>query len=337
MARPTLAVWKLASCDGCQLTLLDCTDELLALAAEVDIVHFTEATRTDLPGPYDVSLVEGSVTTPRTPSGSARSGSSRGRWSPSGPAPPRAASRRCATSPTSPSSPRRLRQARVCARRWPPPPGSPSTCRSTSSCAAVQSTSASSSSCCPPCWSGRKPQIPAAQRVPGVQAPRQPCVMVAHGTPVPRPGHPGGMRRDLPRLRPRLLRLLRPDARRQHRSLVPQLVTLGMTESAVDRVFSHVQRGRARLPRRGPADRQRLALPTASRQAPRSARLSTASATAGAELGAIADSLRPRPHARSAGQAARPSARARLPLCPGPARVSWPGQRLAASCSISSR
>ena len=63
MTRPTLAVWKFASCDGCQLTLLDCTDELLAIAAEVEIVHFTEATRSDLPGPFDVSLVEGSVTT----------------------------------------------------------------------------------------------------------------------------------------------------------------------------------------------------------------------------------------------------------------------------------
>ena len=63
MPRPKLAVWKLASCDGCQLTLLDCQDELLALAAEVDIVHFTEATSTDEAGPYDVSLVEGSVTT----------------------------------------------------------------------------------------------------------------------------------------------------------------------------------------------------------------------------------------------------------------------------------
>lgn len=62
-ARPTLAVWKLASCDGCQLIVLDLQDELLALADEVDIMHFTEATSTDLPGPYDVSLVEGSVTT----------------------------------------------------------------------------------------------------------------------------------------------------------------------------------------------------------------------------------------------------------------------------------
>ena len=62
--RPRLAVWKFASCDGCQLTLLDCQDELLALAAQVEIAHFTEATKTDVAGPYDVSLVEGSVTTP---------------------------------------------------------------------------------------------------------------------------------------------------------------------------------------------------------------------------------------------------------------------------------
>lgn len=61
--RPKLAVWKLASCGGCQLTLLDCEDELLALAGAVQIAHFTEASSTDIEGPYDVSLVEGSVTT----------------------------------------------------------------------------------------------------------------------------------------------------------------------------------------------------------------------------------------------------------------------------------
>ena len=61
--RPRLAVWKLASCDGCQLTLLDCEDELLAIAGAVDIVHFAEATSRMEPGPYDVSLVEGSIAT----------------------------------------------------------------------------------------------------------------------------------------------------------------------------------------------------------------------------------------------------------------------------------
>ena len=60
---PTLAVWKFASCDGCQLTLLNCEDELLPLAGAVRIAYFPEATRGMLDGPYDVSLVEGSVTT----------------------------------------------------------------------------------------------------------------------------------------------------------------------------------------------------------------------------------------------------------------------------------
>jgi sulfhydrogenase subunit delta len=64
-SKPKLAVWKLASCDGCQLTLLDCEDELLALAGAVEIAHFTEASSAEIEGPYDVSLVEGSVTTER--------------------------------------------------------------------------------------------------------------------------------------------------------------------------------------------------------------------------------------------------------------------------------
>lgn len=63
--RPKLAVWKFASCDGCQLSLLDCEDELLAVANSVEIAHFLEATRTTVKGPYDLSLVEGSITTPQ--------------------------------------------------------------------------------------------------------------------------------------------------------------------------------------------------------------------------------------------------------------------------------
>jgi len=64
MARPKLAVWKFASCDGCQLSLLDCEDELLAVADAIDIAYFPEATSHVDPGPYDLSLVEGSITTP---------------------------------------------------------------------------------------------------------------------------------------------------------------------------------------------------------------------------------------------------------------------------------
>ena len=61
--RPKLAVWKFASCDGCQLSLLDCEDELLTLAGEVEIAYFPEASSTTVRGPYDLSLVEGSITT----------------------------------------------------------------------------------------------------------------------------------------------------------------------------------------------------------------------------------------------------------------------------------
>ena len=61
---PKLAVWKFASCDGCQLTLLDCEDELLATAGEMQIANFAEASREVVQGPYDLSLVEGSITTP---------------------------------------------------------------------------------------------------------------------------------------------------------------------------------------------------------------------------------------------------------------------------------
>ncbi len=62
--KPKLAVWKFASCDGCQLSLLDCENELLAVAGAVEIANFPEASRRVVKGPYDVSLVEGSITTP---------------------------------------------------------------------------------------------------------------------------------------------------------------------------------------------------------------------------------------------------------------------------------
>ncbi|HUE69705.1 MAG TPA: oxidoreductase [Pirellulaceae bacterium] len=63
-SKPRLAVFKFASCDGCQLSLLDCEDELLAVAGAVEIAHFAEASSRLLAGPYDVTLVEGSITTP---------------------------------------------------------------------------------------------------------------------------------------------------------------------------------------------------------------------------------------------------------------------------------
>lgn len=61
--KPRLGVFKFSSCDGCQLSLLDCEDELLAIADAIDIAYFPEATRKDDVGHYDIAFVEGSVTT----------------------------------------------------------------------------------------------------------------------------------------------------------------------------------------------------------------------------------------------------------------------------------
>lgn len=61
--RPRVAVAKFASCDGCQLSLLDAEDDLLAVCERVELAHFAEASSDLQPGPYDVALVEGSITT----------------------------------------------------------------------------------------------------------------------------------------------------------------------------------------------------------------------------------------------------------------------------------
>jgi len=61
--KPAIAIFKFASCDGCQLSLLDAEDELLDVTGTVEIAHFPEATRAMLKGPYDIGLVEGSITT----------------------------------------------------------------------------------------------------------------------------------------------------------------------------------------------------------------------------------------------------------------------------------
>ncbi len=62
-SKPKLAIWKFSSCDGCQLSLLDCEDELVGLIGAVEIAYFLEASAAQQAGPYDLSLVEGSITT----------------------------------------------------------------------------------------------------------------------------------------------------------------------------------------------------------------------------------------------------------------------------------
>ena len=62
--KPRVAVFKFASCDGCQLQFLNAEDELLKLAGQVDFVYFPEARSRTREGSYDIAFVEGSITTP---------------------------------------------------------------------------------------------------------------------------------------------------------------------------------------------------------------------------------------------------------------------------------
>lgn len=58
-----IAVHKFTSCDGCQLQFLNLEHALLTLAARVEIAHFWEASSHIGAGPFDVSFVEGSIST----------------------------------------------------------------------------------------------------------------------------------------------------------------------------------------------------------------------------------------------------------------------------------
>lgn len=61
--KPKLAFFSFASCEGCQLQVLNCEDEIVDLLGAVEIVNFREAIdekRDD----YDIAFVEGSITRP---------------------------------------------------------------------------------------------------------------------------------------------------------------------------------------------------------------------------------------------------------------------------------
>ena len=221
--KPKLAVWKFASCDGCQLSLLDCEDELLALAGEVEIAYFLEARRaTRRRARTTCRWSRARSPRRRTPSASSRSGAPSRRLVTIG---------ACATaggiqalrnfadvdefvvasSTRRPSTSRRWRPRRRSATHVPVDfelHGCPIDKRQL-----LEVISAF--------LDERRPRDPVAQRLHRVQAARQ---RVRDGRPrhaVPGPGDPRRLRRALPVLRPRLLRLLRADGDAEHRRRWP--------------------------------------------------------------------------------------------------------------------
>ena len=237
VSKPKLAVWKLASCDGCQLTLLDCEDELLALAGAVEIAHFTEASSAEIEGPYDVSLVEGSVTTERDARRIAEI---------------RAASKvlvcigACATAGGIQAL-RNFADVREFTSIVYARPDYIATLATSTPVADHVKVDFELRGCpidkrrllelLTALLAGRKPQIPSHSVCYDCKLRGTSCVMVARGIPASA-GHPGRLRRHLPGLRPGLLRLLRPGSRPEpgrpdHPSPPPR-----MTQQEVSRVFA---------------------------------------------------------------------------------------------------
>jgi len=63
MNKPSIAVHKFSSCDGCQLAFLNAGERLLQLAGLVEIRHFLEAGIADETAQVDIAFVEGSIST----------------------------------------------------------------------------------------------------------------------------------------------------------------------------------------------------------------------------------------------------------------------------------
>ena len=220
-ARPRVGVVKFASCDGCQLTLLDLEDELLAVVEHFEIVDFPEATSSRSPGPYDVLFVEGSVSEPahlerivelrrQTPL-------------------PRH-DRRLRHGRRHPGAPQLGRPRRLPGRRLRPPgvdrlagPLHPDRRARDGGRGAARLPDRSGPAGGAPDGAHDRAPAAAARRVGlhGVQAPRRRLRDGQQGDPLPRPGDPDRLRGDLPALRPRLLRLLRPARAGQRRRARP--------------------------------------------------------------------------------------------------------------------
>lgn len=65
MNKPRLAIAGLTACSGCQLTLLNCEDELPEVASRFDLVYFpTAESCQETEAAFDAALVEGAVSTP---------------------------------------------------------------------------------------------------------------------------------------------------------------------------------------------------------------------------------------------------------------------------------
>ena len=217
--------------------------------ATFEIAHFTEMSGPTVAGPYDLSLVEGSITTAggrrAHPGGPGQSG----RWSPSAPAPPPAASRACATSPPRGLRRDRLRAPRVHRHPRHLDPDLGPRRRWTSSCTAARSTGASCSRCSPPSWPADARPSPATACARSARR----GARCACSSPAARPASGPVTRAGCGALCPRVGRgcfgCFGPAETANTASLAAQLRRQGLAPVDASRLFAHLQRRRPGLPR----------------------------------------------------------------------------------------
>jgi sulfhydrogenase subunit delta len=61
--KPSVAIHKFSSCDGCQLAFLNLGENLIKLTELLDIIHFVEAGPMNEEAKVDIAFVEGSIST----------------------------------------------------------------------------------------------------------------------------------------------------------------------------------------------------------------------------------------------------------------------------------
>ena len=62
MSKPKIGIFSLTCCEGCQLEIINCEDELLDILGAIELVSFGMAQSNNLDIDIDIAFVEGTVT-----------------------------------------------------------------------------------------------------------------------------------------------------------------------------------------------------------------------------------------------------------------------------------
>jgi len=64
MSKPKIAIFEFTDCEGCEVEIVSLREKILALEKRVDIVNWRLGQDNNQPGPYDLTIIEGTPITP---------------------------------------------------------------------------------------------------------------------------------------------------------------------------------------------------------------------------------------------------------------------------------